>query len=77
MERQQREAAPIDLDVQPVDRVVSGQDVVDERHVPLDQRLDREADFFLGETAHLEQARLERVELLVKMRGSAFHSIQM
>ena len=70
MQRQQREAAVVDLDVQLVDRAVAGQHAVDDRRVALDQALDRRAHVFLGEPAHLEQPRLELLELFLKVRTS-------
>ena len=75
VEREQREAAAVDLDVQPVERLVAGQHALDERVVALDEPLDRQADVFLGEPAHLEQPRLELFELFLEMPRDALDRV--
>ncbi len=67
VERQQREAAVVDLDVQRVERLVAGEHALDQLAVAVDQALDREAHLLLGQAAHLEQAGLELLELFLKM----------
>ena len=49
-----------------------GQHALDEIAVAVDQPLDREAHLFFGEAAHLEQPRLELLELLLEMPDDAF-----
>ena len=71
VQRQQLEAAAVDLDVQLVDRPVAGQHPVDHGGVAFDQPLDRRADPVLGQPAHLEQPRLELFQLLLKMRHAS------
>ena len=44
----------------------------DQIAVAIDQALDRQPDLLLGEPAHLEQASLELLELLLKMPDSLF-----
>ncbi len=72
MERQQLEAAVVDLDVQLVDRLVAGEHALD-RDVALDEPLDGAAHPFFGQPAHLEQPRLELVELFLEVATDAFH----
>ncbi len=72
VERQQREAAVVDLDVQRVQRTIAGQDARDQVAVAVDQALDREADSFLGEPAHLEKASFELLELVLEMADALF-----
>ena len=71
VERQQREAAVVDLDVELVDRLVAAHHLVDERRVPRDQPAHGRAHPLLGQAAHLEQPRLERLELLLEMSYTA------
>ena len=54
-----------------VERLVAGQDAVDEIAVAIDEPLDGEPDLLLGQPAHLEQARLELLELLLKVPDDA------
>ena len=77
IERQQREAAAVDLDVQRVERLVAGEHAVDQIAVALDQPLDRQAHLFFGQAAHLEQPRLELFELFLKMPDDAFRRVRM
>ena len=79
VQRQQREAAVVDLDVQRVERLVAAQHA---RRSSSRSRstsaLDGQAHLFLGEPAHLEQPRLELFELLLEMpdeRVRRFHGI--
>ena len=72
IERQQREAAVVDLDVERVQRTVARQDARDQIAIAVDQPLDREADGFLGEPAHFEQAPLELLELVLEMPDALF-----
>ena len=50
-----------------VERAVADQHARDQIAIAIDEALDREADLLLGEAAHLEQARLELFELLLKV----------
>ena len=72
VQRQQREAAVVDLDVQRVERLVAGQHALDQVAVALDEPLDREAHFFFGQAAHFEQPGLELLELFLKVPDDAF-----
>jgi hypothetical protein len=63
VQRQQAEAAVVDLDVQLVDRLVAAQHQVDERRVARDEPLDRRAHPLLRQAAHLQEAALQRLEL--------------
>ena len=72
VQRQQREAAAVDLDVQLVDRPVAAQHPLDQRRVAVDQPLDREAHALLRQAAHFEQPRLELFELLLEMADEPF-----
>ena len=67
VEREQREAAVVDLDVQPVHRLVAAQHAVDQFAIAIDERLHGEAHLFLGQAAHLEQPGLELLQLLLKV----------
>ena len=70
VQRQQLEAAAVDLDVQLVDRTVAGEHAVDDSGASRSTRpLDRRADAVLGQPAHLEQARLELFQLFLKVRN--------
>ena len=76
VQRQQLEAAAVDLDVQLVDRRVAGEHAVDEGAVALDQPLDRRAHAVLGQAAHFEQPGLELFELFLKVRyQTVSHSV--
>ena len=55
MQRQQLQAAVVDLDVQLVDRLVAVEHALDELVVALGQSLDGAADALLRQAAHLEQ----------------------
>jgi hypothetical protein len=68
VERQQAEAAVVDVDVQAIDRLVAGKHRVEQLVIAGDQPFDRGAHAFFGEAAHLEQPPLERFELLWKCR---------
>ena len=74
MERQQPEAAVVNLDVQLIDRLVAEQHLVDERP---DRACTRPvkggAHALLGQPAHFEQPALERFELLAEVGDLAFH----
>ena len=72
VERQQREAAVVDLDVQRVQRAVARQHARDEIAIAIDEPLDRQAHLFLGEAAHFEQPRLELLELVLKVPDALF-----
>ena len=71
IERQQREAAVVDLDVERVQRLVAAHHAVDDAVVAVHEALDREADVLLGQAAHLEQPGLALFELLLKVRNDA------
>ena len=71
VQRQELEAAAVDLDVQLVDRRVAGQHAVDDGRVALDESADGRADAVLGEAAHFEQPCLELFELFLKVRNDA------
>ena len=72
VQRQQLEAAVVDLDVQLVDRRVADQHLFDERVVAIDQGAHGRPRPVLGEAAHLEQPCLELFELVLKMRRVTF-----
>ena len=72
IERQQREAAVVDLDMERVERAVADEHARDEIAVAIDQALDRQSDLLLRQPAHLEQASLELLELLLKMPDALF-----
>ncbi len=72
VQRQQREAAVVDLDVQRVQRLVAGERPVDELVVAIHQPLDRDPHLLFGEAAHLEQPGLELLELFLEMPDDAF-----
>jgi hypothetical protein len=63
----------VDLDVQLVDRLVAAHHFVDQRRVPRDQPVDGRPHAFLGQPAHLEQPRLEPLELLLEVSYGPFH----
>ena len=67
MQRQQREAAFVDLDMEHVERAVARQDACDEVAVAVDQALDGQPDLFLRQPAHFEQTGLELFELRLKV----------
>jgi hypothetical protein len=73
VQRQQLDAAAVDLDVQLVDRRVAGEHLVDERPIAVDEAGDRRAHALLGEAAHLEQPRLELAQLLLEVRNRVRH----
>ena len=74
VERQQLEAAVVDLDVQLVDGRVAAEHALDRRHVAVDQAAHGQPQAVLGQSAHFEQAGLELLELLLKVRDVAFVS---
>jgi hypothetical protein len=67
MEREQLEAAAVDLDVQLIDRHIAAKYPIHQLTVPLDQGLERRPDPILGKPAHLEQSGLELFQLVLKM----------
>ena len=67
MEREQLEAAVVDLDMKLVDRFVTVEHPVDRRDVPADEALHGRPHALLGQAAHLEQPSLECFELLLEM----------
>ncbi len=67
IERQQREAALIDLDVQRIDWLVADQHAFDAAAIAGNQTLDGKTHLFFREPTHFEQPRLEMFELLLKM----------
>ena len=74
VERQQLEAAIVQLDVEIVDRLVAGQHGLQRLGVALDDRHDGDAHPFLGQAAHCQQPLLQRLELLLEMPDDSFHS---
>jgi hypothetical protein len=72
VERQQREAAVVDLDVQRVHRLVADEHAIEQVAIAFDQSLDRQAHLLLREPAHFEQPRLELFELLLEMTNTLF-----
>ena len=68
VQREQLEAAVVDLDVQLVDRPVAVEHARDRVGIAPDEAVDRGAHAVLGKTAHLEQPRLQLLELVLKMR---------
>ena len=73
MQRQQLHAAAVDLDVELVDRRVAGEDLLDEREVAVDERLDGGSDAVLRQAAHLEQPRLELIQFILEVGNSRRH----
>ena len=73
VERQQSEAAVVHVDMQAVDRLVAGQHGVEQPRVACDEPFDGRAHPLLGESAHLEEATLQRLELFLKMTYRLFH----
>jgi hypothetical protein len=65
VEGEELQAEIVDLDVEPVDRVVAVDDRPRQRRVALGQRPDRLCDLVLDEAAHLEDRRAELRELLL------------
>ena len=72
VERQQREAAVVDVDVELVQRLVAPHDPIDDHGVAAHEALHGGADALLRKAAHLEQARLEPLELLLEV-SDPFH----
>ena len=68
VERQQLEAAVVDLDVQLVDGRVAAEHALDQSRVALDQPAHGQPHAVLGQAAHFEQAGLELFELFLKVR---------
>ena len=75
VQREQPEAAVVDLDVQLVDRLVADQHGLDLVEIALGQTVHRSAHALLGEPAHLEQPRREQLELVLEMSCGAFHQL--
>ena len=73
VQRQQLHAAAVDLDVELVDRRVAAEDLLDERQVAVDQRLDGGSHAVLRQAAHLEQPGLELIQLLLEVRNVGRH----
>jgi len=73
VQRQQPEAAVVHLDVELIDRLVTREDLGEERRVPGDEALDRRAYALLGQAAHLEQPPLQGLEFLPEMRYLSLH----
>jgi hypothetical protein len=73
VQRQQSEAAFVDLDVQRVYRLVAAQHVVDGREVTRHEPLNGGAHALLRQPAHFEQAALKGLELLPEVRYSSLH----
>jgi hypothetical protein len=67
MERQQLETAVVDLDVQLIDDRVAAQDLLELRVIALYDGTHGGADAILGEPAHLEQPRLQLLELFLEV----------
>ena len=67
VERQQREAAAIELDVEPVQWLVAADHAIDQIAIAVDQPFDCQPHLLFGEAAHLEQPSLQMLELLLKM----------
>ena len=76
VQREQLEAAVVDLDVELIDRLIPREDAVHARGVALDERPHRRADAILGEAAHLEQPRLELFQFFLKMTPVTFPRIR-
>ena len=72
VQRQQLERAAVDVDVHLVEWPVAVQHALDELRVALDERVHGRRHALLGEAAHLEQARLELLELLLEVRYHPF-----
>ena len=72
VQREQREAAVVDLDVQPLIGSSPFSTCSMSSRSRSVERLDGEAHLFLGQAAHLEQPRLELLELFLEMPYDAF-----
>jgi hypothetical protein len=73
MQREQFEAAVVDVYVQLVDIGVAAQHRIDQSLFALDQAADGEPEAVFGQSAHFEQPSLEFVEFVLKVSNVAFH----
>jgi len=72
VERQQREAAAVDFDVEVIERLVADHHAIDQLVIPIDEPLDGEAHVLFGEPAHFEQPGLQPLEFFLKVPDDAF-----
>ncbi|HVQ13150.1 MAG TPA: hypothetical protein VMS40_06150, partial [Vicinamibacterales bacterium] len=73
MQGQQAETAVIDLNVKLIDRLVAGQNFVDDGGIALDESVQGKAHPFLGKAAHFEQPALKCFELFAEVGDLAIH----
>jgi len=73
VQREQLEAAVVDLDVQIIDRLVAIEHPVDHLDVAARQPVHGGADALLGQAAHLEQSALEHFKLLLEVTDDSLH----
>jgi hypothetical protein len=59
--------------VELVDRLVAEQHLLEQGRIAYDEALDGGSHALLGQSTHLEQAALQRFELLPEMRYLPFH----
>jgi hypothetical protein len=67
MQRQQLEAAVVDLDVELVDGGVAGEHAFERAGVAPDEAVERRAQALLGQATHLEEPRLELVQFFLEV----------
>ena len=71
VEREQPEAAAVDLDVQLIDRFVAGKDLVSGLDVPFGHGLEGQPETLFGKAAHEEQPCLELFEFFLEVSNDA------
>ena len=74
MQREQREASLVDLDLEFVDSRIAGDDVGQLLVVSIDQPLEGQPQTFLGQSAHHEQTPLEGFQLPGEMTRNLVHA---
>ena len=73
MQRQEREASLVDLDLQLVDSGISGDDLNQRLVVPLDQPAHRPAQALFGEAAHRQQPSFQFFQFLDEVTALLIH----
>jgi hypothetical protein len=71
VERQQLEAAVVDLDVELVDGGIAAEHALNQGSIAVDQAPHREAHAFLGQAAHFEQTGFDMIEFVLKVANMA------